>query len=249
MFVKDLINIMTFNKTHLLSIIQRTLLLMGGVLFFMIIFSFTTGPFYLYYWLGKSNSEYNFTPKHIIVMGGSGFPSATSLLRSYYTSELYKQYPDCDIYVCQPSADGLAVDKSDAYKISKDLMTRGIDSSKFYLELTGKNTREEALEVAKINPHLKNENCVLVSSPEHMKRAIAVFKKAGFKNVGGEPTFDLCGPADLLYNDKELGGNKNLPSIGQETQLRYQFWNHFVYQIICYRELMAISWYWLKGWI
>ena len=69
------------------------------------------------------------------------------------------------------------------------------------------------------------------------------------QTVGGEPTFDLCGPTNLLYNDKDLGGNKNLPSIGQETQLRYQFWNHFVYQIICYRELMAITWYWLRGWI
>lgn len=88
-----------------------------------------------------------------------------------------------------------------------------------------------------------------MSGPEHMKRAVAVFQKAGFKNIGGEPTFDLCGPTNLLYSDKSLGGNKNLPSIGQETQLRYQFWNHFVYQIICYRELMAITWYWLRDWI
>jgi len=240
---------MTFNKTRFLSIVKRTFLLLGGLLLFMIVFSFTTGPFYLYYWLGKSNSEYLFSPKHIIVMGGSGYPSATALLRSYYASELYKQYPNCDIYVCQPSSDGLSVDKSDAYKISKDLMIRGVDSAKIYLELIGKNTREEALEVAKINPQLKNESCILVTSPEHMKRAVAVFQKAGFKAIGGEPTFDLCGPTDLLYNDKDLGGNKNLPSIGKETQLRYQFWNHFVYQIICYRELMAITWYWLKGWI
>lgn len=249
MFAKDLINIMNFNKTKILSIIKQLFLLLGGLFLFMIVFSFTTGPFYLYYWLGKSNSEYHFSPKHVIVMGGAGYPSATALLRSYYASELFKKHPDCDIYVCQPSSDGLALEKSDAYKISQDLMLRGVDSSKIYLELIGKNTREEALEVAKINPTLKSENCVLVSSPEHMKRAVAVFQKAGFKHVGGEPTFDLCGPTDLLYNDKDLGGNKRLPSIGQETQLRYQFWNHFVYQIICYRELMAITWYWLRGWI
>jgi uncharacterized SAM-binding protein YcdF (DUF218 family) len=249
MFAEDLINIMTFNKTYFISFIKRILLLFGGTLVFMIVFAFTTGPFYLYYWLGKSNSEYYFKPKHIILLGGAGYPSATALLRSFYASEVYIKNAGCDIYVCQPSSEGLSVDKSDAYKISKDLMTRGVDSSKIYLELIGKNTREEALEVAKINPQLKNENCILVSSPEHMKRAIAVFQKAGFKNIGGEPTFDLCGPTNLLYNDKDLGGNKHLPSIGQETQLRYQFWNHFVYQIICYRELMAITWYWLKGWI
>lgn len=249
MFAKDLINIMTFNKTKIRCFIKQLFLQLGGVLLFMIIFSFTTGPFYLYYWLGKSNSEYRFSPKHIILMGGAGYPSATALLRSYYASELFKKHPGCDIYVCQPSSIGLSVDKSDAYKISRDLITRGVDGSKIYLELIGKNTREEALEIAKINPQLKNENCVLVSGPEHMKRAVAVFQKAGFKNIGGEPTFDLCGPTNLLYSDKSLGGNKNLPSIGQETQLRYQFWNHFVYQIICYRELMAITWYWLRDWI
>jgi uncharacterized SAM-binding protein YcdF (DUF218 family) len=239
---------MVLNKNRLLTILQRTLVVLGSMFLFMIIFSFTTGPFYLYYWLGKSNSEYHFTPKNIIVMGGAGYPSATALLRSYYASELYKKYPNCDIYVCQPSSKGLAINNSDAYKISRDLVIRGVDTSKIYLELIGKNTREEVLELIKINPKLKNENCVLVTSPEHMKRAVAVFAKAGFKNVGGEPTFDLCGPTNLLYNDKELGGNEHLPTLGQGTQLRYQFWNHFVYQIICYRELMAISWYWLKGW-
>jgi len=240
---------MTFNKKVFFSIIKRTFLITGGMLLFMIIFSFTTGPFNLYYWLGKSNSEYQFKPKNIIVLGGAGYPSATALLRSFYASEIYTRDGNCNVYVCQPSTAETPVINSDAYKISKDLITRGVDSTKIFLETTGKNTREEALQIVAINPQLKNEPCILVTSPEHMKRAVAVFRKAGFKNIGGEPTFDLCGPADLLYNDKELGGNKSLPAIGHETQLRYQFWNHFIYQIICYRELMAISWYWLKGWI
>jgi len=249
MFVEELFNLMKINKSFFYLVGKRFILSAGLLFVFMIVFAFTTGPFYLYYWLGKSNSEYYFKPKHIILLGGAGYPSATALLRSFYASEVYKKNAGCDIYVCQPSSEGLSVYKSDAYKISKDLMTRGVDSSKIYLELIGKNTREEALEVAKINPQLKNENCILVSSPEHMKRAIAVFKKAGFKNIGGEPTFDLCGPTDLLYNDKDLGGRKSLPGLGGEIQLRYQFWNHFVYQIICYRELFAIGWYWLRGWI
>ena len=221
-----------------------------GVFFFlMILFAFTTGPFYLYYWLGKSNSEYHFQPKHVIILGGAGFPSATALMRSYYASELYKKYANCDIYVCQPSADNLPIVASDVYKIAHDLITRGVDSTKIILEYKGKNTREEALSILAINSKIKNEECVLVSGPEHMKRAVATFRKVGFEKIGGEPTFDLCGPANLMYNDAELGGRKNIPSIGQETQLRYQFWNHLVYQIICYRELFALSWYWLRGWI
>lgn len=240
---------MPFNKTLLLATIKRTFLALGLWFLFLLFFSFTTGPFYLYYWLGKSNSEYHFKPKHIIILGGAGYPSATALLRSYYASEIYKNVDTCDIYVCQPSSNSANIQTSDAYKISKDLMIRGVDSTKLFLETEGKNTREEALQIAAVNPKFINENCILVTSPEHMKRAIAVFRKVGFKNIGGEPTFDLCGPADLTYDDNDLGGRRTVPSIGQGTQLRYQFWNHFVYQIVCYRELTAIAWYWLKGWI
>ena len=228
---------------------KRILIGLGIVFLFMLIFSFTTGPFYLYYWLGKSNSDYRFKPEAIIIMGGAGYPSATALMRSYYASELYKKFQGSRIYVCQPSADGVVITSSDVFKISRDLIRRGVDSVNIRLEFTGKNTREEALSILAMDPQLKNKPCVIVTSPEHMKRAVATFKKLGVQDVGGEPTFDLCGPADLTYDDHSLGGNKSVPSIGQETQLRYQFWNHFVYQIICYRELFALGWYWLKGWI
>ena len=249
MFVEELFNFMKINKSFF-SLVAKRFLLAAGVLFvFMIVFAFTTGPFYLYYWLGKSNSEYHFSPKHIIILGGAGYPSSTALMRSYYAAALYKKNGSCDIYVCQPSAENVLLANSDAYKIASDLITRGVDSTRIFYELKGSNTREEALSLLTINPQLKNECCVLVTSPEHMKRAVATFRHASFKKMGGEPTFDLCGPADLLYNDKDLGGRKCLPGLGGETQFRYQFWNHFVYQIICYRELFAFGWYWLRGWI
>ena len=28
---------------------------------------------------------------------------------------------------------------------------------------------------------------------------------------------------------------------------RYQFWNHLKYQVVCYREYAALTWYWLSG--
>ncbi|MFM7014830.1 MAG: YdcF family protein [Bacteroidota bacterium] len=240
---------MVFNKAQVVLLFKRLFLVAGCVFFFIVGFAFTTGPFYLYYWLGKSNSEYHFAPKHLIILGGAGYPSATALMRSYYAAELFKKNSSCDIYVCQPSSDNLPITASDVYKISKDLITRGVDSSKIILEYAGKNTRDEAMSLLSMNANLKKEACVLVTGPEHMKRAIATFRKLGFENIGGEPTFDLCGPANLYYNDKDLGGRKSIPSIGQGTQLRYQFWNHVGYQIICYRELFALGWYWLRGWI
>ena len=34
-----------------------------------------------------------------------------------------------------------------------------------------------------------------------------------------------------------------------ELQYRYQFWNHLKYQVICWREYLAISYYKVRGWI
>ena len=55
--------------------------------------------------------------------------------------------------------------------------------------------------------------------------------------------------ADFSFNDEKLGGNKAIPNIGNNIQLRYQFWNHLGYQIRVYREYLAIAFYKLKGWI
>ena len=85
------------------QIIERTQkflkrsLITAGVLFLMILgFAFTTGPFYLYNWLGQSVSEYHFTPKHIIIMGGSGYPSESAMMRSFYAAKLAKEFPGSD---------------------------------------------------------------------------------------------------------------------------------------------------------
>lgn len=234
---------------HTKSIVKRMLMCAGGLFFLILLFAFTTGPFYLYNWLGQSVSEYNFKPQHIIIMGGSGYPSESAMMRSYYAAKLATKFPESDVYITQPAADYVEVTKTDAYGIMTDLMKRGIDSSRIYLEVNGKNTREEALNVIKMRPQIMNERCVIVTSPEHMRRSILTFRKAGFKMLGGQSTFNASGPQQLEYHDKSLGGrNIPLPEIGESIQLRYQFWNHLRYQVICYRELFALFWYKLKGW-
>lgn len=182
-------------------------------------------------------------------MGGAGYPSESAMMRSYYAAQLAKQYPESDIYVTQPAADFVAIKETDAYGIMTDLMVRDIDSSRIFLEIKGKNTREEALNVKAMCPQIVNEPCVIVTSPEHMRRSILTFRKAGFKLLGGKATDNASGPQQLEYHDKNLGGrNIPLPEVGESIQLRYQFWNHLRYQVICYRELFALFWYKLKGW-
>jgi hypothetical protein len=94
-----------------------------------------------------------------------------------------------------------------------------------------------------------NSKILLVTSPEHMYRAIKVFKTAGMINTSGNSAFEMALESDLGYNMQKLGGNKLLLDLGDKTQFRYQFWNHFKYQIIIYREYFAISYYKIKGWI
>ena len=82
-----------------------------------------------------------------------------------------------------------------------------------------------------------------------MKRSILTFRKIGFQDVGGFPSFEYAIECDLKYDDKNLGGNKFVPDIGKNLNLRYQFWNHMKYEIIFIREFLALGYYKIKGWI
>lgn len=230
--------------------LKVTFIVISTMLIFCIFFSFTTGPFWMYYWLGTSVSNYSFRPDYILIMGGSGYPSESALMRSWYAAEAWKKNPNAFIVVSQPAAACVRPELSDAWGIRKDLMVRGVDSTRILLEIKGKNTRDEGLEIMKIAPEASSKNCLIVTSPEHTRRSVLVFRKLGFKHLGGEPTFNASGPVDLDYQDNRLGGrNIPLPDVGGSVQLRYQFWNHLRYQVICYRELAGLAWYKLRGWI
>ena len=222
----------------------------SSFLILVVLFAFTTGPYYLYHWLGTSKSEFHFKPQCIIIMGDAGYPGESSLIRSWYAAETWRKNPSATVVITQPAAACIRPEFSDAWGIRKDLMIRGVDSTKIILEIKGKNTREEGMEVMRIFPGAEKQRCVLITSPEHMRRSILTFEKLGFKYLGGIPTWNATGPVDLDYKDSNLGGNNvPLPEVGGSVQLRYQFWNHLRYQVICYRELMGLAWYQLRGWI
>ena len=56
--------------------------------------------------------------------------------------------------------------------------------------------------------------------------------------------------ADFSFKDDELGGNTTLvPDVGKSMNMRYQLWNHMKYEILIVRELVALGYYKLRGWI
>ena len=91
---------------------------------------------------------------------------------------------------------------------------------------------------------------LLVTSPDHMKRALGAFRKVGFERIAGSASFSEAIEMNLLYDPEELGGRKvPLPDGAGTLMVRYQFWNNLGYLGAVAREWTALTYYWAKGWI
>ena len=221
----------------------------GSFSLLVVILSFTTLPFWLYYWLGTTNSSILKKPAYIVLLSGSGMPSESGLIRTYYTAQLANQFPTAKIIIAMPSSESQKND--DAAMIKDELILRNISEDRIIYENKGTNTRSQALNISYLlNSIIKDSSIVLVTSPEHTYRAVLTFRKAGFRIVGGFPTFENSISANITFDDKKLGGRTSMiPDVGNSITLRYQFWNHLKYEIIVAREYGAIFFYWIKGWI
>lgn len=227
----------------------RFILISGGTIFLILcLLAFTTLPFWAYYRLATTGSKIEKTPEIIVMLAGAGIPSENGLIRAFYTAMLSRKCPQATVIVAVPG--NLSDSLGDPQQISRELIFRGVDKRNVRFAVTGKNTRGQALEIAKI---LKPEQLVLpltlVTSPEHMKRAVQCFRKCGFTKVSGLPAFESSLASDLTFIDKDLKGNKLAPSIGNNLQVRYQFWNHLKYEVVVIREYFALAYYKLRGWI
>lgn len=221
-----------------------------GMLFLVIlILSFTTLPFWGYHWLGTSQSKIVQKPDYIILLGGGGMPSESNLMRAFFVFRAATEFPESKIVISIPG--NIADPDCTARLVAEELVCKGIDSSRIAYEPLGTNTRSQALCIQQLNSEpLTHQSILLVTSPEHMRRAVLVFKKAGFTNVNALPAFENALESNLLFKDDDLGGNKLLvPDIGSHTSIRYQFWNHLKYEILIAREMAALGYYWLRGWI
>jgi uncharacterized SAM-binding protein YcdF (DUF218 family) len=125
-----------------------------------------------------------------------------------------------------------------------ELMLKGVDSSRISYESIGFNTHSQAENLAKTFASERDKSLLLVTSPEHMCRAILTFEKVGFSSVGGLPTFEEPIDEKRLKSSKKLGTKQV-----QNLALRYNVWSYLIYEIKVLREFAALSYYWLLGWI
>jgi len=239
---------------------------LGGIFTLIIVLAFTPGPFWTWYDLSVSKAGVNRPPDYIIVLGGGGMPSESGLMRSWYAAKTANYFSHARVIIALPgnSRDSL----SSINRMKKELVIRGIEPARIILEDSGTNTRAEALNILKIisNHELRFTNdkliqnskfvtrvfdysILIVTSPEHLRRAVLTFKKAGFLKVDGVPAFEEAIESDLSFSGRRLGGRRWVPDIGNNITLRYQFWTQLHYEELILREVFALGYYWIQGWI
>ena len=225
----------------------RIVVPLAGILFIAILAAcFTSYPWHAYMWLSKDNATLDRAPDYIVVLGGGGIPSESGLIRTYHGAEEANRFKDAKVIVA------LTEDKESrtnfTERMKEELVLRGVSRRRILTEPSGRNTREQALNVAKMVDH--HAVVLVVSSPYHMKRALGAFRKAGFSTVVGSAAYDTSVKSKLAYKSSELGGNAlPVPDIGDRIELRYDFWNSLRYAGEAGREWCALSYYWLRGWI
>ena len=238
-----------------IKILSVTMIVMGTMFTLMIVLAWTTAPFWIRYNLGISKAGIHRPPEYIVFLGGGGMPSESALMRSYYTARVAGHYTRAKVIIAQPG--NLSDTLQSLFRVRQELVMRGIDSRRILFEHEGTNTRAQALRTRALLTKEKQDlpggargvSLLLVTSPEHLYRAVLAFRKAGFMKVDGVPAFEQDIETDLSFESGRLGGRKFIPDVGENITMRYKFWTHLGYETEILREVAALAYYKLMGWI
>ncbi|MCX6246655.1 MAG: YdcF family protein [Bacteroidetes bacterium] len=241
-------------------ILKYAIISLGCPFFILILLSLTSAPFWTWYGMSTKHAGIHRPPDFIIVLGGGGMPSESGLMRTWYAGKAGDHFPRSKVIIALPgdTADSL----SSVCLMKQELLIRGISAKRISFESEGTNTRAQALNIKKI---ITNSECsiqhpassiqlpvssiLIITSPEHLYRAVLSFRKAGFLKVDGMPAFETAIESELSFNDQLLGGKKWVPSVGKNITVRYLFWTQMHYEQLIIREWLAIVYYKLNGWI
>lgn len=226
-----------------MNIFKKLFCTLGFFFFVLIVLSFTDVPYIAYHRLGTSSDTLSVKPDAIVILGGSGMPSPDGLIRTFYAAEAAERYKDTKIIIALPYNEKDSLHQLNL--MAHELIVKGIDSLRIKYEPLGFNTRSQAVHIATMcGDNIKEASLLLITSPEHMYRAIRTFKKAGFTHVGGLPAFET--PVDEeRVKDKEKSPDARVKNLS----LRYNVWSYLHYELLVLREYCAVSYYKIKGWI
>lgn len=238
-----------------LSRLARTLLwplrllvkICGWASLALALLAMTSMPWKIYGWLADDGARLKGDPEFIVMLGGGGIPSESGLMRSFACAEAARKFPKARVVVATPG--DAAKPESTGAKIRDELAMRGVARQRVIFEDKGRHTREQAVNCFKLLGAASRQPSVLiVTSPEHVRRGLLSFRKAGFTNAAGTAAMDAPIETDLRFKTDELK-NRPLPDVGQSLMVRYKFWNNVQIEGRILRELSALAYYKLLGWI
>jgi uncharacterized SAM-binding protein YcdF (DUF218 family) len=220
----------TFNALSLWG--RRILFVAGSVFLLQIALVLTGPPQRLADWLNGEGLQPRETPRYIVVLGGGGIPSGSSLLRLYHAALFGRGLTGTTFIVSLPT--DTTPDTSSVGRMRDELVMRGIPASAIRMETRGLNTHEQAVNIYEmLAPQERDEHILVVTSDYHVRRAVLSFRKAGFTHVDGL----------LAYSTGAEG------DVGLFAWLRYTIWGNSEREIRMLRELSALLAYKLKGWV
>ncbi|NLG34341.1 MAG: YdcF family protein [Lentisphaerae bacterium] len=244
-----------------LRLVRTLLVAAGAAALLAAALQFTGIPWRAYNRLADVPGATPLEPTHILLMGGSGIPGKSGLMRTYYAALAAARHPDADLLVAMPLGDDTS-ESSSAYL--DELRLRGVLSERMRILPGGRNTREQALRLAE---HLAQEiptaSVLIVSDPPHIRRTAACLRRVGFRHLAAFPAHPVAIEDPLGWKAAELEIHSCtapaesapppplpfVPDIGVSTTLRYNLWNNLGYSVDALREHTALLYYRLHGWI
>ena len=154
---------------------------------------------------------------------------SASALRAMEGIRLYEMMDDPLVIISGGSNPFLGGGTPESILLSDMLMDAGIPGDRIILETESRSTREQA---KKIKPLLEDrdiDSFILVTSPIHMGRSVAVFEAHGM--------YPIPSPSALRSEGFD-GKIAILPS-----------WIALDASQAAFREYMAIGYYWIRGWL
>lgn len=238
----------TWIPDWLSNLFRRFLQLCGWLFLIAVVAALLGLPWPVYNWL-DGGGEAAGTPDVIVMMGGGGIPSESGLTRTWQTAREAARFPKARVIVAMPYEAGESAATRSA--VQRELILRGVSESRLSQEGEGRHTREQAIFIRKMFDDREDKTRLLiVTSPEHVRRSVLSFQKAGFTHVRGRGALSQAIAADLTYRETvEFLQKPSTSIVGQSMMLRYKFWDNLIIEAKIARELTALVYYKFKGWI
>ena len=228
-------------------LVRLVVLAFGWCALVLTILALTPVPWKIYNALGDDGSKLKNAPDFIVVMGGGGIPSESGLMRTFAGADAARTFPKARVVIAMPGDE--ASTNSTVGKMREELVMRGVAKQRILFEDKGRHTHEQAVNCFKMLHAAEHQPAVLiVTSPEHVRRSLLSFRKAGFTNAAGSAADAEALEVDLRFTTDELK-NKPVPDVGQSLLIRYTFWNSVLVEGKVIHEFAALAYYKLLGWI